>query len=97
MPVLEEKAKVTLLSVGETPRNTDRLAATISRHGIDVTALCVPKRGSVAATLMAESEGLGAKLVVIGAFEHSKFSHDIVGGVTTELLRKTRVPVLMAH
>lgn len=97
MPVLEEKAKVTLLTVGETPTNTDRLVATISRHGIVVAASCVPKRGSVAATLLAESERLGAKLVVIGAFEHSKFSHDIVGGVTTELLRKARVPVLMAH
>ena len=97
MPVLEEKARVSLLSVGDTPRNTDRLVATISRHGIQVAALSVPRRGSVAGTFLAESERLGAKLIVIGAFEHSKFSHDIVGGVTTELLRKTRVPVMMAH
>lgn len=97
MPVLEEKAKVTLLTVGETPRNTDRLLDTISRHGILATALSVPKRGSVAATLLTEGERLGAKLIVIGAFEHSKFSHDVVGGVTTDILRKASVPVLMAH
>lgn len=97
MPVLEGKAKVTLLTVGDTPRNTDRLVTTIARHCVEVDARQATKQGSVAKTILRESEKLGAKLIVLGAFEHSKFSHDIVGGVTTDILRKTPVPVLMAH
>jgi len=34
---------------------------------------------------------------VMGAFEHSKFTQDIVGGVTTEVFAAARVPVLLAH
>lgn len=97
MPVLEGKAKVTLLMVGEKPRNTDCLVTAIARHGLVVEARQATKQGSFANTLLHESKALDAKLIVMGAFEHSKFSHDIVGGVKTDNLRMTQVPVLMAH
>ena len=97
MPFLEDKARITLLSVGETPRNTDRLLQTIERHGVPAEARAVRARGTISETLVAQSAVLGARLVVTGAFEHSKFSHDIRGGVTTDILRDTDVPVLMAH
>ncbi|MEM6324893.1 MAG: universal stress protein [Pseudomonadota bacterium] len=97
MPVLEDKAQVSLLSVGDAPRNTDRLLTTLERHGLSVDAATVPRQGSVAQTIVAEAKARGARLIVTGAYEHSKFSHDLQGGVTTEILNETDMPVLMAH
>ncbi|MEM9319183.1 MAG: universal stress protein [Pseudomonadota bacterium] len=97
MPVLAEKAKITLLSVGTTPKNTDRLARTIERHGVPVDAITVTARGTIANTILAEADERAAKLIVMGAFEHSKFSHDIIGGATTDVLERAAVPILMAH
>lgn len=97
MPVLADKARITLLSIGQRPRNTDRLIQTMQRHGVPAEAREVKAQGSIANTILAESRAMNAKLLVMGAFEHSKFSHDIMGGVTTDILRDTQVPVLMAH
>ncbi|WP_276326206.1 universal stress protein [Phaeobacter gallaeciensis] len=40
---------------------------------------------------------MGAKLIVMGAYEHSKFSQDLFGGVTHEVIRSSQVPVFMSH
>lgn len=97
MPVLEDKAQVSLVSVGDAPRNTERLVANLARRGLSVDAATVPRQGSVAQTIVGEAQARGARLIVTGAYEHSKFSHDMQGGVTTEILDEADVPVLMAH
>lgn len=97
MDILAEKAGVTLLSVGPTPRGTDRLIANMTRHDVRVVAKSAERSGSVADTILSEARALGAKLIVMGAFEHSKFSHDLFGGVTTDVIRDADVPVFMAH
>jgi len=97
MDILAEKSKVTLLSVGTTPKGTDQMVANMRRHSVDVQASCVERSGSVSDTILAEARAMDARLIVMGAYEHSKFSHDIFGGVTTEVIRDTSVPVFMAH
>ncbi|WP_166416780.1 universal stress protein [Cochlodiniinecator piscidefendens] len=97
MPILKQGAKVALLSVSRTPRNTDWLVQTLSKHRVVATAVTVDQNGSVAETVLAYSKSKEVNLIVMGAFEHSKFSHDIVGGATTDVLRETQVPVLLAH
>jgi len=98
MSYLEEKASVTLATIGhrEAP-GTRILARNLGRHGIDVRTINRPAQGSVAATLLAAAREAGARLIVMGAFEHSKFSHDLWGGVTTDVIRDTDVPVFMSH
>lgn len=96
-PLLESKAKVTLVSVGISPLNTKHLVTSLERHGIPVQARTVDERGSIADTLVNEANKEGAGLIVMGAYEHSKFSHDLRGGVTTDILDVSTVPVLMAH
>lgn len=101
MLILETKAKVTVLSVGdvapETPPGGGVLEL-LRRHGIAAEHLRRPRaKGGVAATILATADEVGAGLVVMGAFEHSKFTQDIVGGVTTEVFASARVPVLLAH
>jgi nucleotide-binding universal stress UspA family protein len=34
---------------------------------------------------------------VLGAYEHSKFREDFLGGVTAEVLEKIKIPVLLSH
>lgn len=97
MDILSEKSHVTLLSVGTTPRGTERMVANMERHGISVEARSEDRQGSVADTILSEAQAVGAKLIVMGAFEHSKFAHDLFGGVTTDVIAKTSVPVFMAH
>lgn len=97
MSILAEKSHVTLLSVGSTPRGTDRMIANMQRHGITVDARTVERSGSIAATILAGAQSDGAKLIVTGAFEHSKFAHDLFGGVTTDIIAHAAIPVFMAH
>ena len=97
MSVFAEWAHVTLLSVGASPRGTDRMVQNIDRRGVKAAARSVARTGSVAETILAEARRDGAKLIVMGAFEHSKFSHDLFGGVTTEVIARAKVPILMAH
>ncbi len=94
---LADKGKVTLLSVGSTPKNTDHMIENMKLHGLNVVAKTVSRKGSIADTLLHEAEAEDARLIVMGAFEHSKFSHDLFGGVTTDVINKTKVPVFMAH
>jgi len=95
---LEDKAKVTLFTVGsEKAPGTDLLLRNLERHGIDADLLLRPKMKSIAATILAAAQEISAKLIVMGAFEHSKFSHDVFGGVTTDVMRDTEVPVFLSH
>jgi len=98
MPILEEKAKVTLLTVGskEAP-GTQILMRNLARHGIDASLLLKPRQKAIARTILAAAQDVSAKMVVMGAFEHSKFSHDMFGGVTTDVIRDTDVPVFLSH
>lgn len=97
MDHLTTKASVTLLCVGQEPRNTAWLLANMQRHGIEVSLKVLPRKGPISATILHEAAELDARLIVMGAFEHSKFSHDLIGGVTTDVIRDSKVPVFMAH
>jgi nucleotide-binding universal stress UspA family protein len=98
MSSLEEKAKVTLLTVGSKQApGTDILLRNLERHGIDADLILKSRRKSVANTILTTAEEVSAKLVVMGAFEHSKFSHDMFGGVTTDVMRDANVPVFLSH
>lgn len=102
MSILEEKSrKVTFLSVGSAlpkmPDGTDILTH-LERHGVDVEHIERAKGGdSIATVIQKTAAELGAKLIVMGAYEHSKFSQDLFGGVTHEVIRSTKVPVFMSH
>ncbi|MDQ2091355.1 universal stress protein [Marimonas arenosa] len=98
MTGLENKAKVTLLTVGPAQApGTDYLLRNLERHGIDAEFVLKPKDGSIAETILSTAQDVSAKLVVMGAFEHSKFSHDVFGGVTTDVIQKADVPVFLSH
>lgn len=100
MQLLEMRKSVTLLTVGD-PREAPRLdgiTAHLQRHGLAVTALQKPKDGRrIAEIILDECAETGAGLLVMGAYEHSKFAEDLFGGVTNTVLAASHIPVLMSH
>lgn len=98
IPALEEKARVTVLTVGSDPvPGVERILQNLDRHGIAAELANRPRHRSVANTILEATAELGAELIVMGAFEHSKFTHDVIGGVTTDVIRDSKVPVFMSH
>lgn len=102
MPLLTPGAKVTVISIGESEahlRGPHRdPVEQLRRHGFEAAFRLTPaSREGIAATLLGEVETLGAGVLVMGAYEHSKFGEDLIGGVTATILAEARVPVLMAH
>lgn len=98
MPYLESKSKVTILCVGKkAPEGTDQLVKSLTRHGIATEVVVKPAEHGISSTISDTVNKVGAKLIVMGAFEHSKFAQDIFGGVTNQVMADCNVPVFLAH
>ncbi|MEQ8294533.1 MAG: universal stress protein [Roseovarius sp.] len=70
----------------------------LSRHGvkveIDVLSKTLPKVSDI---LLRHATDVGADLLVMGAYGHSRFREAIFGGATRSMLEEATLPVLMAH
>jgi nucleotide-binding universal stress UspA family protein len=100
--ILPEGAKITVVSIGDDEGAYRRAhrdpVEQLRRHGFDVSFRLMPGgRRTVAESLLRACSETGAELLIMGAYEHSKFSEDLLGGVTARVLRETTVPTLMAH
>ncbi|WP_319410741.1 universal stress protein [uncultured Cohaesibacter sp.] len=102
MAMLELGVQVTLLTVGAS-HTVDQhpdggIMGLLARHDVEANHLHDRGTGrSVAETIVQTADELAVDLIIMGAYEHSKFSQDIFGGVTTEMLRSVHAPVFMAH
>ncbi len=101
--LLDTKDEITIVTIGEPPRaetvvpGLDPKTA-LERQGLTATWLhAARKHGEIAADLLAQADVLGADLIVMGAFEHSKFREDLLGGVTHDVMAHTKIPVFLAH
>lgn len=102
MSVLEEKPrKVSLLTVGKVADDLSSptgILTHLERHGIQADHIQRSKsRHNIAEIIKTTADEVGAKLIVMGAFEHSKFSQDVFGGVTHDVMQTAQVPVFMSH
>lgn len=96
--LFEEAGRVDVLTVG--PRSgwpIDDLLTHLDRHGVEATHHEWPKSQPVAATLVNWCKRNRPSLLVLGAFEHSKFREDLLGGVTSDVLSQIDIPVLLSH
>lgn len=74
------------------------LGAALSRHARDVSVDQLTSSGlSVGERLLRHAEESGADLIVLGGYGHWRLRQMLFGGVTHELLRKSEVPLLLAH
>jgi nucleotide-binding universal stress UspA family protein len=69
----------------------------LQRHGIASRIHHRDLVSRVADELTALAEELGADLVVMGCYGHSRIRERVFGGVTRELLANLPVPILAAH
>ncbi len=76
----------------------DTLAPGLAYLGKKITVAALPLGGETAAGVIRKhAQGIGAGLIVQGAYGRSRWSELILGGVTREMLDGCQVPVLMSH
>jgi nucleotide-binding universal stress UspA family protein len=98
MSLLGEKVRVTVVTVGnDAIAHSDVLMRNLERHQIEAEYRLASRKGSVANSILGIVEEVSADLIVSGSYEHSKFAHSLIGGVSTELMEKTKVPILLSH
>lgn len=98
--LLDPGATVTVLSVGHEPTKApgDDIVTTLGRHGFNTQKLVEPAGSKgVAQTILDTCKQKNAGMLVMGAYEHSKFSEDILGGVTQNIQENAHLPILMSH
>lgn len=101
MQILETKDLVSIVRVEDGTRvhelNAADLATHLERHGIRTRSVILKRKGTIARTIVGYCEENDIGLLVMGAYEHSKFSEDLIGGVTNDVLCSITIPVLMSH
>jgi len=105
LPFLTAAETVTVLTVD--PRDGPRghgdvpgadIALHLARHGVKATAQSTVSTGiDVGNALLSRVSDLGADLLVMGAYGHSRERELVFGGATRTVLATMTVPVLMAH
>ena len=105
MPLLTAAETVTVLTIEprEEPRAHDELSGAdislhLARHGVKVEIeRTVSADLPVGEVLLSRVADLGADLLVMGAYGHSRVRELLLGGATRSLLRSMTLPVLMSH
>jgi nucleotide-binding universal stress UspA family protein len=105
MPLLTSAELVTVLTIdpregphghGEIP-GAD-IALHLARHGVKAEIERTVSAGlPVGEVLLSRAADLGADLIVMGAYGHSRAREMLLGGATRSVLRSMTVPVLMSH
>lgn len=98
---LGEASKVVVMVVPEAFRATshvDELVTYLACHDIkaDVAEIEESTR-PIGHVLLEKSKEVGADMMVMGAYTHSRLRHMMIGGPTSVVLQNAEIPVLMAH
>jgi nucleotide-binding universal stress UspA family protein len=103
--ILEKAEQIVVVTVDAKPKmfgHGDQpganIAGHLSRRGLPAEVRNVDSMGrSASLAILDEAMALGADLVVMGGYAHSRLRELVFGGATRELLRTATVPLLMAH
>ena len=75
-----------------------RLAEYLARHDIETTVALVQSRGRpIAEALQEHAREIGAGMLVMGGFAHSRMRDFVLGGATGGVLKDLRIAVLLSH
>jgi nucleotide-binding universal stress UspA family protein len=105
MPLLQAAQAVTVLAIdptdgpaghGEMP-GAD-IALHLARHGVKATIESTVSAGiGIGNVLLSRASDLGADLLVMGAYGHSRVRELVLGGSTRTVIESMTLPVLMSH
>jgi nucleotide-binding universal stress UspA family protein len=103
LPILKLATTVAVLSIdperdtGERMPSAD-IALHLARHGVTAEGMStIGLDISVGDLLLNRAYDLGADLIVMGAYGHSRLREIVLGGATRHILQHMTVPVLMSH
>jgi nucleotide-binding universal stress UspA family protein len=101
MPFLERAQTVVVLSAREEQAGVpEELARYLAWHDIhaDVRSFIAGGAGGqVGHGLLVEAGAVGADLIIMGAYTHSRLRQLVLGGVTRHVLQAATLPVLLSH
>lgn len=101
LPLLEAAAEVTVVSAQNREMDEfamEALQSYLSCHGITVRAKQVPLGSApVGQVILATAADLGADLLVMGAYGHSRIRELILGGATRYVINNAKMAVMMVH
>jgi nucleotide-binding universal stress UspA family protein len=106
LPLIERADKVTVLAVnpGEFAERhgalpPEKMVEHLRRHGAPARGVWINDipRGSIAHAVLTEAHGLGADLIVAGAFGQPRAWEKMMGGVTRDLLAGMTLPIQMSY
>lgn len=80
-------------TIRENQARLDELLQSFTQRAASATAL--QSKGSVAATVIAESTRLNADLVIMGSHHHSALYNLFLGSTTADVLKRATFPVLV--
>lgn len=99
--LLEEAAEVTVVTAQNREMDAFAMEAMqtyLASHGITVRAKQVPLGGApVGQVILAAAADLGADLLVMGAYGHSRIRELILGGATRYVIYNAKLAVMMVH
>lgn len=104
LPILRQAEEVQILEVNEggphrngvAPDNS--IAVALARHGIKPTVrTSVASDISVGDEILSRLADMGADLLVMGAYGHSRMRELVFGGVTRHIAKHMTVPTLFSH
>lgn len=99
VPLLARASAVHLLTVREKDGSFPAADAAcyLSRHGIHAETHEKDRNGSIAFTIEEVAREVGAGLIVMGLYGHSRLRELLMGGVSREMLDRSQIPLLLAH
>lgn len=102
MHILTTKDRVSVLTVGDVTRKTPSaqdVLALLALHGIPAEHItrATKNRASITNTILDACAEVGAGLLVMGAYGHSRVMEEWFGGVTRDIMNDAPLPVLISH
>jgi nucleotide-binding universal stress UspA family protein len=102
LPLLQQAREVHLVTWSDDdtalPRQQQEVVDYLALHGVPGVQRHQGKvPPDTGAALLSLSEGVGADLLVMGCYGHSRARELVLGGASRTVLRDARLPVLMAH
>ena len=99
LPWLRAAAKVHVVVYGDdADESLKAVARHLQTHGVSATThRGGPELGNAGESVLSQAADLGADLLVMGCYGHSRAREWVLGGATRTILQSMTLPVLMAH
>lgn len=99
LPWIAQMDKVTIMVSKKREERVSRVVDYLAWHGIEnvEVALLDGKGKNVGQGMLNICEEVGAEILTVGGFSHSRARELLFGGVTRHLLKNATIPILMVH